>query len=108
MINSLAVANKLQMALLMKGERLLITTNQFYSNKLDRPVNIYTIKKVLYDNVKQKNQTIDLFSTTSRLYVALYMRDYWYEFNGWEVPHDDPEWEINKQKGTLVKDVGGV
>lgn len=98
-MSDFSIARKLQLALLSKGEHILLVTNQFYSEKMQRPVNVYAIKKAMYNETTKRTQSVELFSTTSRLQVVLFLRDYWYEFNGWEVPHDNPEWEQKKLEG---------
>ena len=37
--------------------------------------------------------------------MVLFLRDYWYEFNGWEVPNDNEVW--NKVKAEYKATHGG-
>lgn len=88
---------KLQMAINKKfEEHLLYERRQFYSKSQDRPINMYIIKKTVYNETKGKNDTIELFKTPSQIQVILFLRDYWFELNGWEIPIDNPEWNMIK------------
>lgn len=90
---------KLQMAINKKfGEQLLYERRQFYSKQQERPVNMYVVKKMAFNEIKNSVETIELFKTTSQIRLILYLRDYWYELNGWEVPIDNPEWNMIKAK----------
>ena len=96
--------HKLQNAINNKGYRILYNKTQWYSDKQDRPVTMYTIKQVVdsQDEVvngrKKKNTTIELFKSCSQIQVVLFLRDFWYEINGWEVPTDNEMWNEAKQK----------
>lgn len=91
---------RLQQAINQKyGERLLINRSQWYSEKQDRPVTTISIRKAIYDDEKQKFINIELFKSTSEIQIVLFLRDLWYELNGWEVPTDNEKWnEIKKNK----------
>ena len=91
--------HKLQQALNNTFDtRLLYNKTQFYSEKQDRPVTMYIIKRAIWDDKKGKNTNVELFKTTSQIQVVLFLRDMWYELNGWEVPTDNDAW--NKVKAT--------
>lgn len=90
---------KLQKAINEKyGARLLINKNQFYSEEADRPLELIVIKKAIWDDDKQKFKNIEVFSSPSDVQIVLWLRDYWYELNGWEVPTDNEEWVNAKAK----------
>ena len=95
--NSVTI-HKLQQAINSKGFKLLYSTSQFYSDEQDRPVTIYVLKRAVWDEEKQKNKAVEVFKSTSQIQIVLYLRDLWYEINGWEVPHDNPMWEKIKEK----------
>lgn len=95
--NSVCI-HKLQQAINGKGEKILYSTSQFYSTKQDRPVTIYHIKKAVYDEIKDKTVQIELFKSTSQIQIVLFLRDMWYEINGWEVPRDNETWNEIKDK----------
>jgi hypothetical protein len=91
-----AMIKKLQRAINSKGERLLINQNQWYSEKQNRPVTRYIIKKVTSAE-NYRTQSIELFSTCSALQTILFLRDYWYQLNDWEVPTDNEKWNEAKK-----------
>ena len=59
---------------------------------------IYQLKQAVYDEETQKTQAVELFKSTSQIQILLYLRDMWYEINGWELPTDNPMWEDIKKK----------
>lgn len=93
------IIKKLQLAINTKfGEKLLYERKQFYSASQNRPVNMYVIRKAMYNRKKKRTESIELFKTASQIQVILFLRDYWFELNGWEVPIDNPEWNMIKVK----------
>lgn len=90
---------KLQRAINDKfGEKLLINKTQFYSKETDRVFEIIIIKKAIYDEERDKFRNIEVFSSPSDVQIVLWLRDYWYELNGWEVPTDNQKWLEAKKK----------
>lgn len=89
---------KLQMALLMQGELILISTSQFYSVDKRKTVTRYHIKKQVQLENKNKSSQVELFNSCSQIQITLFLRDYYYEIMGYEVPHDNPIWEAAKKK----------
>ncbi len=90
--------HKLQQAINAKGGGpLLYNKTQFYSQQQDRPVTLYTIKLAVYNEKTGKNSYKELFSSTSQIQIVLFLRDYWYEMNGWEVPTDNELWNKAKE-----------
>ena len=90
---------KLQKAINEKFDaRLLINKNQYYSEQADRPLELIIIKKAVWNSDKQKFQNVELFSSASDIQIVLWLRDYWYELNGWEIPTDNEEWNKAKEK----------
>lgn len=90
--------HKLQQAINRHGGKVLYSTTQFYSEKQDRPVTMYVIKQAVYDDETGKNKNIELFKTTSQIQVVLFLRDMWFEMNGWDVPTDNEQWNSIKEK----------
>lgn len=89
--------HKLQQAINQHfGQKILYNKTQFYSDKQDRPVTMYTLKQAVWDSERKRNRNTELFSTTSQIQIVLFLRDLWYELNEWEVPTDNEEW--NKAK----------
>lgn len=95
--SNITMVKKLQQAINSRGEKILYTTSQFYSDEQDRPVTIYSIKKAIFDEKTNRNINIKLFSSTSLIQIVLYLRDYWYELNGQEPPTDNEEWNKIRQ-----------
>lgn len=97
---------KLQLAINQKfGENLLYERRQFYSRSQNRPINIYVIKKSIFSSKNGKNETVELFKTSSQIQIILYLRDYWFELNGWDIPFDNAEWNMVKCKLGLGQSV---
>lgn len=97
MASNTAMIRKLQQALNMRGCKLLYSTSQFYSEEQNRPVTLYHIKQSVFDEEKGRNVNLELFKSTSQIQIVLFLRDMWYEVNGWEVPKDNEVWERKKQ-----------
>lgn len=89
---------KLQQALQFEGELILITTTQFWSVDKHKIVTRYHIKKQVQAESKNKSSQVELFSSCSQIQITLFLRDYYYEVMGYEVPHDNPIWEAAKAK----------
>ena len=66
---------------------------------------MYVIKKALYNPVKNRQESIEMFKTSSQIQTILYLRDYWFELNGWEIPIDNPDWNMIKVKEGLTESV---
>ncbi len=98
MASNTTLIHKLQQALNSKGYRILYSTSQFYSNQQDRPVTVYHIKKAIYDEEKGKNVVVELYKSASQIRIVLFLRDLWYDANGWEVPNDNKVWNEYKDK----------
>lgn len=77
--------------------RILINTSQWYSEDRNCPMNMYTVKQVVFDESGKKSK-IELFKTYSALWLLFFLRDYWYELSGIEIPTDNDDWEEEKQK----------
>lgn len=90
---------KLQKALQIEGELILITTSQFWSTSKNTTVTRYHIKKQIQaEDDRNKSSQVELFSSCSQIQIALFLRDYYYEVKGYEIPHDNPIWEAAKAK----------
>lgn len=90
-------AKKLQAAINSRpGAKISINTSQWYSKDKNRPITVFTIRQSFEkDNYKK---SVELFKTYSQVQMVLFLRDYWYNLNGWEIPHDNEIWEEMKQK----------
>lgn len=90
---------KLQQALQFEGELILITTSQFWSIDKHKTVTRYHVKKQIQSaEDRMKSTQVELFSSCSQIQITLFLRDYYYEVKGYEVPHDNPLWEAAKEK----------
>lgn len=78
-------------------QKILINKSQFYSADADRPLELIIIKKAIWDPDKDKFKSVELFSSSSDVQIVLYLRDLWYELNGWEIPTDNEEWNRAKE-----------
>lgn len=93
--------HKLQNAINSRGYKLLYNKTQFYSEQQNRPVTQYTIKQVVEAEdtaTNKKHHYIELFKTCSQIQIVLFLRDFWYDINGWEVPTDNEQWNEAKRK----------
>ncbi len=90
--------HKLQHAINDRGGNLLYNTTQFYSETANRPVTIYIIKQAQWSEERQRMINVELFSSTSQIQIVLFLRDFWYKINDWEVPTDNPIWEQAKEE----------
>ena len=99
---------KLQSAInFISTEKILIAQNEWYSDKLQRPVTSYVIRKALVpDDVNRgRKKTIELFTTTSMIQACLYLRDYLCALRGEEIPTDNEYWNNIKQIKGITIDV---
>lgn len=93
--------HKLQNAINGKGYKLLYNKTQFYSDKQNRPVTQYTIRQVVDaddDSTNKRHSYIELFKSCSQIQIVLFLRDFWYDINGWEVPTNNKMWQDAKEK----------
>lgn len=97
MASNSVMIHRLQQAINNKGYKILYSTSQFYSDKQNRPVTMYHIKQALYDEKTDKNKNIELYKSTSQIQIVLFLRDFWYEINGMEIPTDNEQWNAIKQ-----------
>lgn len=92
------IAKKLQTACKkLFGVKLLIDQRQWYHKDKDTALTVYTLYQVTIDE-KGKTSKLKLFQTYSQIQLVLFLRDFFYTLNGWEVPHDNKTWEDLKQK----------
>lgn len=89
--------HRLQQAINGKGLKVLYNTTQFYSDKQDRPVTMYIVKQAIYDDETGKHKNVELFKSTSQIQIVLFLRDMWFEINGWEIPTDNAQWNSIKE-----------
>lgn len=95
---NITLIKKLQKAINSRGEKILYNTSQWYSDKQQRPITVYHIKKSVWDEEKQKSRNIELFKAYSTIQVLLFLRDYWYQMNNIPIPEDNEVWNEIKSK----------
>ena len=97
----LPLIKKLQQAINLNfDKKILVNKSQFYSDKSDKIIEMIVIKQAVWDKDKQKIVNVKLFESTSDIQILLFLRDYWYKLNKWEIPTDNEYWEdIKKKKG---------
>lgn len=98
MASNTTMIHKLQRAINSKGYKLLYSTSQFYSKDQDRPITQYILKQASYDPDKDKMVNTEIFKSFSQIQIVLYLRDYWYQINGMEIPKDNPTWDRIKEQ----------
>lgn len=87
---------KLQRAIKEKnGDKITVNRSQFYSNEKQAFIDIYTLRKQLDDDTHKK---VDLFQSSSTIQLLLFMRDYWYTINDWELPVDNEIWNKKREE----------
>lgn len=99
MANYAQLAKKLQTAINQRaGAKLVINTQQWYSQDRKRPITIYIVRQVFEDPTTNHKKSIQLFRTYSQIQMLLFLRDFWYDLNGWEIPTDNKMWEELKER----------
>lgn len=105
------LAKKLQSAINQRtgdGAKLLINTQQWYSKDKGRTITSYVIKQSTMDANRSYRNNVELFRTYSQVQMVLWLRDYWYELNGWEVPTDNNTWEELKKEYGRTREASEV
>ena len=89
---------KLKVAIRNKYDiKLLITTKEWYSEQRQVLMPYYIISKHNYDPVAKKSSQEEIFKAGNKIQVVLFLRDYWYNLNGWEIPKDR-YWDEKKER----------
>lgn len=82
--------------------KVLYTTSQFYSDKQQRPVTKYCLRKAVLNYDTNRSESEEIFSTYSQLQIILYLRDLWYVYQGKELPTDNELWENIKARDGIT------
>ena len=94
---------KLQKAININfDKKVLVNKTQFYSDRSEKIIEMIVVKQAVWDEKKHKIVNVKLFESTSDIQIVLFLRDYWYKLNGWEIPTDNEYWEDIKKKKQLV------
>ena len=59
---------------------------------------MYLVKQAVFDDETGKHKNVELFKSTSQIQIVLFLRDFWFEINGWEIPTDNEQWNAIKEK----------
>lgn len=103
------MAKRLQGAINKRVEgKLVINTQQWYSEKKSRPITLYILRQEIKKPSGKGKTVTDLFRTYSQIQMLLFLRDYWFELNGWEVPTDNPIWEEVKKRYGKTGEISDV
>lgn len=89
---------KLQNAINGTGQaHLTINKTQYFVEKDGKIAEILIVKEAIPQaNGKVKYE--EIFSSGSDVAIVLFLRDYWYALNGWEIPTDNEYWNETKRK----------
>lgn len=79
-----------------KVYKVLLNRRQWYSDDQGRPVTTYIVSQSTWESGAKQSTSHEIFSSESEIQIVLFLRDYWYKLNGWEVPTDNETW--NKAK----------
>lgn len=95
---------RLKIAIRQKADiKLLITTKEWFSEQKGVLMPYYIIYKHHYDAKTRKSSQEELFRCGNKIQVVLYLRDYWYNLNGWEIPKDT-YWDEKKERYNIRYD----
>lgn len=79
------------------NKHIVINKQQYYVEKDGKIAEIIVVKQAYVDK-NGRTKYNEIFSSGSDVAIVLFLRDYWYELNGWEVPDDNETWNETKRK----------
>ena len=89
---------KLQNAINSKyNAKITVNKQQYYVEESGKIAEVLYVKQATVGE-NGKTKYVELFSSGSDIAILLYLRDYWYGLNGWEIPTDNEYWEEQKRK----------
>lgn len=98
MYNLEGTIRKLKIAIRQKANiKLLITTKEWFSEEKQVLMPYYIISQHHYDPKTKKSTQEELYKCGNKVKVVLFLRDYWYTINGWEIPKDK-FWDEEKER----------
>lgn len=90
---------KLQNAINGTGKiHITINKTQYYVDQDNKIAEIIIVKQAHVNPTSGKTNYEEIFSSGSDVAIVLFLRDMWYELNGWEVPTDNEQWNETKRK----------
>lgn len=107
MYNVTGTINRLKIAIRQKsGIKLLVTTKEWFSEQKQVLMPYYIVYQHHYDEKTKKSSQEELFRCGNKIQVVLFLRDYWFKLNGWEIPKDD-YWDEKKERYNVRYDGTG-
>lgn len=104
MYNLEGTIKKLKIAIRNKYNiKLLITTKEWFSEQKQVLMPYYIIYQHHYDAKTKKSSQEELFRCGNKVQVVLFLRDYWYTLNGWDIPKDK-FWDEKKERYNVKYD----
>jgi hypothetical protein len=94
--NLMQTSKKLIMALNSRGHKLTMNIKQFIGRE-GQPHNMYSINRALWNEDKRRYSHEEIYSSTSMVRITLFLRDMWFEENGWELPTDQEAWNAIRE-----------
>lgn len=95
--NLMQTSRKLVRALNSRGYKLTLSVKQFIGRE-GQPHNMYSISEATWDDEKRRYKHNELYSTTSLVRIVMFLRDMWYEENGWDLPTDQERWNTIRKE----------
>ena len=90
---------KLQNAINGTGKRhITVNKTQYYVEQDNKIAEILVVKEAVVNQTSGKVTYEEIFSSGSDIAITLFLRDVWYELNGWEILTDNKYWEEQKRK----------
>ena len=87
--------------------KLLVTTKEWFSEQNKVLMPYYIIYKHNYDPKTRKSSQEEICRCGIKIQVVLFLRDYWYTRNGWEIPKDE-YWDEKKERYGIRYDGTGT
>ena len=82
---------KLIEALNQKGYMLMYNKKQFMG-KEGKPHNLYSVTQAVWNPERHKYGSKEIYKSTSTVRIVLFLRDAWFQYNGWDLPTDNEMW----------------
>lgn len=99
--------NRLKIAIRQKsGIKLLITKKEWFSEQKQVLMPYYIISQHHYDPKTKKTTQEELFKAGNKVKVLLFLRDYWYTLNNWEIPRGE-FWDEKEERYKVRYDGAG-
>ena len=93
-----AQIRKLQLALNNEGQRITLSSSQFWSKDMNRTITIWSIKQAFWDEDKNKFVYVKLFESSSQIQIVLFLRDLWFKHKNMDLPMDNEYWNKIREK----------